>query len=63
LIDACVRHELIARAAYFRAQQRGFETGHEQQDWYAAEAEVDAALGVGGQSVVQGSAPRSSETT
>jgi hypothetical protein len=44
-VDARTRHELIAQAAYFRAQHRGFEPGHEHEDWYAAEAEVDAALG------------------
>ena len=35
---------LIARAAYFRALNRGFEPGHEIGDWLAAEAEVDAEL-------------------
>ena len=34
------RHEMIATAAYFRAQQRGFEPGHELEDWFAAESEV-----------------------
>lgn len=34
------RHELIATAAYFRAQHRGFEPGHELEDWLAAEFEV-----------------------
>jgi hypothetical protein len=38
------RAALIARAAYFRAQNRGFVPGHEQADWLAAEAEVDAEL-------------------
>jgi|KBSSwiStaDraftv2_1062776.scaffolds.fasta_scaffold5350494_1 hypothetical protein len=32
--------QLIAVAAYYRAQQRGFEPGHELDDWIAAEAEV-----------------------
>jgi hypothetical protein len=35
------RHELIAKAAYFRAQRRGFRAGHELEDWLAAEAEVE----------------------
>lgn len=35
------RESLIARIAYFRAQQRGFAPGHELDDWLAAEAEVD----------------------
>jgi hypothetical protein len=30
----------IAEAAYYRAQQRGFEPGLEEQDWLEAEAEV-----------------------
>jgi hypothetical protein len=42
--DPTQRAALIARAAYFRAQNRGFVPGHEQADWLAAEAEVDAEL-------------------
>lgn len=38
------RAALIAEAAYFRAQKRGFAAGHENEDWLAAEAEVDANL-------------------
>jgi hypothetical protein len=40
------RHRLIAEAAYFRAQRRGFAGGEEQaqQDWLEAEAEIDRAL-------------------
>jgi hypothetical protein len=41
------RRELIAQAAYFRAQHRGFAPGHEQEDWCAAEMEVDNALNIG----------------
>jgi hypothetical protein len=41
------RHGIIAQAAYFRAQQRGFEPGRELEDWLTAEAEVDAMLAVG----------------
>jgi hypothetical protein len=40
------RERLIARAAYFRAEKRGFAPGHELEDWLQAEAEVDAALGL-----------------
>lgn len=36
--------ELIAEAAYFRAQKRGFTPGLEAEDWAAAEAEVRARL-------------------
>jgi hypothetical protein len=35
------REILIATAAYYRAQRRGFLPGHEQADWLAAEREVD----------------------
>jgi hypothetical protein len=38
------RAALIAEAAYFRAEKRGFAPGHEAEDWLAAEHEVDAAL-------------------
>jgi hypothetical protein len=36
------RHEAIARAAYFRAEARGFEPGHELDDWLAAEQQMDS---------------------
>jgi hypothetical protein len=36
------REEQIAIAAYDRAARRGFEPGHELEDWLAAEREVDA---------------------
>ena len=38
------RHEMIAEAAYRRAEQRGFRGGSPEQDWYAAEAEVEELL-------------------
>jgi hypothetical protein len=38
------RTALIARAAYFRAEKRGFAPGHETEDWLAAESEVDSRL-------------------
>jgi hypothetical protein len=37
-------NRLIAEAAYYRAQQRGFTPGHELDDWVAAEAEVRRTL-------------------
>ena len=37
------RTEQIRQAAYARSEQRGFEAGHEEEDWLAAEAEVDRA--------------------
>ena len=37
------RRELIALAAYYLAEHRGFQCGHEDEDWLAAEAQVDQA--------------------
>lgn len=34
------KHNLIAVRAYCKAEARGFEPGHEMEDWLAAEAEV-----------------------
>ena len=34
------RDRMIAVAAYYRAKRRGFEPGHELEDWLAAEAEI-----------------------
>lgn len=34
------RHEMIAEAAYYKAEQRGFELGHEDMDWLEAEQEL-----------------------
>jgi hypothetical protein len=40
--DEANRHERIAKAAYYNAERRGFEAGGEQDDWLAAEKEIDA---------------------
>ena len=32
--------DMVATAAYFRAQARGFEGGSADEDWYEAEAEL-----------------------
>jgi Protein of unknown function (DUF2934) len=40
---ASSREALIATAAYYRAQKRGFQPGHELEDWLAAEREIDGA--------------------
>lgn len=37
------RQEMIAIAAYYRAERRGFDGGDAMQDWLEAEAEIDAA--------------------
>jgi hypothetical protein len=49
-VDPQQRAALIARAAYFRALNRGFAPGDEVSDWLAAEAEVDAQLMSGAKS-------------
>jgi len=41
------RQQMIAVAAYHRAQRRNFDPGHELEDWLEAEAEVDAQLEAG----------------
>jgi hypothetical protein len=41
------RYRLIAELAYLKAQERGFEPGHEVEDWLAAEVEIDTRLGKG----------------
>jgi hypothetical protein len=47
-VTAEERHQLIARAAYLRAERRGFVPGSELEDWFAAEAEVNRTLAKGG---------------
>jgi len=37
-------YEMIARAAYYRAEKRGFAPGFEADDWARAEAEVRQRL-------------------
>lgn len=41
------RHAMIADAAYFRAEHRGFDPGRELDDWLEAEREIDATLARG----------------
>jgi len=38
------RSGLIAKAAYYRAEQRSFQNGDPVTDWLAAEAEIDEKL-------------------
>jgi len=38
------RREMIATAAYFRAQQRGFQGGSPVDDWLVAETEIDSQI-------------------
>jgi hypothetical protein len=39
-----LRRQMIAEAAYFRAEQRGFANGDPATDWIEAEDEADAEL-------------------
>lgn len=43
--DTVLREQLIAEAAYYRAEQRGFQPGNEMADWFEAESAVDRMLG------------------
>jgi hypothetical protein len=38
------RHRMIAEAAYFIAERRGFADGDPHEDWVLAEQQVDAEL-------------------
>ncbi|MDP1612908.1 MAG: DUF2934 domain-containing protein [Sulfuritalea sp.] len=40
----CPREQMIAEAAYFRAEHRGFEPGNEMSDWLQAESDVEGIL-------------------
>jgi len=44
---AASSHDLIAEAAYFHAEHRGFVGGDPVADWLAAEAEIKAAPSTG----------------
>ena len=35
------RDVMVEKAAYYHAERRGFEPGHELEDWLQAEAEID----------------------
>jgi Protein of unknown function (DUF2934) len=43
-VSADARRAMIAEAAYLRAERRGFTPGSEEEDWLAAEKEVDRLL-------------------
>lgn len=40
----CPREQMIAEAAYYRAERRGFVPGNEMSDWLEAEADVEHVL-------------------
>jgi hypothetical protein len=44
-LDPAERRRLVAQAAYFRAEKRGFASGREVEDWLEAEKEVALRLG------------------
>jgi hypothetical protein len=44
-VSADELQHLISEAAYYRAKSRGFEPGHELDDWFQAEAEVKKRIG------------------
>ena len=44
IVDPERKREMIAEAAYYRAELRGFTPGGELQDWLEAEAQMEAWL-------------------
>jgi hypothetical protein len=53
-VSAGQRRQMIAEAAYFRAERRGFNGGDPVADWVEAEIEVDAELSrLGRQHVIE----------
>ncbi|MGH8397430.1 MAG: DUF2934 domain-containing protein [Gammaproteobacteria bacterium] len=38
--DQVMRYRMIAEAAYYRSERRGFIPGHELEDWLAGEMEI-----------------------
>jgi hypothetical protein len=43
-LSGAMRDQMIAEAAYYLAERRGFAPGYELADWLAAEGEIDRAL-------------------
>lgn len=43
-VSADQRRTMICEAAYYIAERRGFEAGHELDDWLLAEKQVEAVL-------------------
>jgi hypothetical protein len=40
ILDTEMRQQKIAELAYYKSENRGFEPGHEVEDWLEAESEV-----------------------
>ena len=38
-----ITKDMVAEAAYYKAEQRGFIPGHEENDWVEAERELGTA--------------------
>ncbi len=43
-LNGADRQKMIATAAYYLAERRGFNSGDEIQDWLEAEAEIDGLI-------------------
>jgi hypothetical protein len=43
-VDPETRELMIAEAAYYCAEKRGFAPGHELEDWLEAEAQIEVVL-------------------
>jgi len=46
-VSAEQRSAMICEAAYYIAERRAFEAGHELDDWLLAEKQIDATLASG----------------
>jgi hypothetical protein len=44
MVDPDARQMMIAEAAYYLAEKRGFTPGGELQDWLDAEAQIETSL-------------------
>lgn len=44
LISPRERYEMIATMAYYRAEQRNFEPGHDVEDWFECERIIDQMM-------------------
>lgn len=43
----CPREQMIAEAAYFLAERRGFAPENDMADWLQAEGDVTSKIGIG----------------
>lgn len=46
-LDPNIRHEMIAEAAYYLAEKRGFAPGKELEDWREAESWINEYMAAG----------------